>query len=78
MMKNTNIGEIVIETNIFKMFKKIVNNNYSLIKNNYVFSNTNISKEDTLLLAKKVIFKRGNVVKITKGGTEVPVNYYGR
>ncbi len=47
--------------------KEIVNNNYSLIKNNYVFSNTNISKEDTLLLAKKVIFKRGNVVWIDFG-----------
>ena len=47
--------------------KEIVNNNYSLINNNYVFNNINISKEDTLLLAKKVIFKRGNVVWIDFG-----------
>lgn len=38
-----------------------------IVNNNYVFSNINISKEDTLLLAKKVLFKRGNVVWIDFG-----------
>ena len=44
-----------------KQLKDIVKNNYALKKNNYIFNNTNISKEDTVLL------KRGNVVWIDFG-----------
>ena len=50
-----------------KQLKDIVKNNYALKKNNYIFNNTNISKEDTVLLTKKVLLKRGNVVWIDFG-----------
>ena len=50
-----------------KQLKNIVKNNYALKKNNYIFNNTNISKEDTMLLTKKVLLKRGNVVWIDFG-----------
>ena len=50
-----------------KQLKNIVKNNYALKKNNYIFNNTNISKEDTMLLTRKVLLKRGNVVWIDFG-----------
>lgn len=47
--------------------KKIVNNNYIFENNYYVFNNVRITKEDTMLLAEKLVFKRGNVVWIDFG-----------
>lgn len=47
--------------------KNIVKCNYSFINNNYIFNNPNIPKEDLLLLARNIIFKRGNVVWIDFG-----------
>lgn len=50
-----------------KKLKNIVKNNYILKNDNYIFNNTDISKEDSLLLAQKILLKRGNVVWIDFG-----------
>ncbi len=50
-----------------EQLKDIVKNNYVLKDSAYIFNNINISKKDALLLAKKVLFKRGNVVWIDFG-----------
>ena len=50
-----------------KQLKNIINDNYILKNNNYVFNNTVISKEDAMLLVKKILLKRGNVVWIDFG-----------
>lgn len=50
-----------------KKLKNIVDDNYIIKNNNYVFNNMNISKGDILLLTKKILFKRGNVVWIDFG-----------
>ena len=50
-----------------KKIKNIINSNYILKNNNYIFDNINISKTDTVLLANKILFKRGNVVWIDFG-----------
>ncbi len=39
----------------------------SIVNYNYIFNNINISKSNILLLAKKILFKRGNVVWIDFG-----------
>ena len=65
-LKNYKIDKYNYER-LNKQLKNIVKNNYYLKKNNYIFSNTNISKEDTMLLTKKVLLKRGNVVWIDFG-----------
>ena len=50
-----------------KQLKSIVDNNYVSNNNKYIFNNLNIAKADALLLAKKVLLKRGNVVWIDFG-----------
>lgn len=65
-LKNYKIDKYNYER-LNKQLKDIVKNNYALKKNNYIFNNTNISKEDTMLLTKKVLLKRGNVVWIDFG-----------
>lgn len=50
-----------------KNLKNIVNKNYILKNNNYVFINNYISKDDTMLITKNILFKRGNVVWIDFG-----------
>ena len=65
-LKNYKIDKYNYER-LNKQLKNIVKNNYALKKNNYIFNNTNISKEDTVLLTKKVLLKRGNVVWIDFG-----------
>lgn len=50
-----------------KQLKNIINDNYIWKNNSYVFNNTAISKEDTMLLVKKILLKRGNVVWIDFG-----------
>ena len=50
--------------------EKIINEkdkNYIWKNNNYVFNNIDISKKDTMLLVKKILLKRGNVVWIDFG-----------
>lgn len=65
-LKNYKIDQYTYER-LDKKSKDIVSNNYILKKNNYIFNNTNISKADVLLLAKRILFKRGNVVWIDFG-----------
>ena len=65
-LKNYKIDKYNYER-LNKQLKNIVKNNYALKKNNHIFNNTNISKEDTMLLTKKVLLKRGNVVWIDFG-----------
>ena len=65
-LKNYKIDKYNYER-LNKQLKNIVKNNYALKKNNYIFHNTNISEEDTMLLTKKVLLKRGNVVWIDFG-----------
>ena len=55
-LKNYKIDKYNYER-LNKQLKNIVKNNYALKKNNYIFNNTNISKEDTMLLTKKVLLK---------------------
>ena len=65
-LKNYKIDKYTYER-LDKKLKNIVNDNYILKNNNYIFNNINISKSDILLLAKKILFKRGNVVWIDFG-----------
>lgn len=65
-LKNYRIDKYSYER-LNKQLKYIVKSNYILKNNNYVFNNTNISKEDTLLIAQKILLKRGNVVWIDFG-----------
>lgn len=65
-LKNCKIDQYTYER-LDKKSKNIVNNNYILKNNNYIFNNSNISKADALLLAKRILFKRGNVVWIDFG-----------
>ena len=50
-----------------KQLRHIIDNNYIWKNNNYVFNNIDISKKDTMLLVKKILLKRGNVVWIDFG-----------
>ena len=50
-----------------KKLKDIVDSNYILKNNNYIFNNTNISINDAILITKKIVFKRGNVVWVDFG-----------
>lgn len=50
-----------------KELKQIIDNNYVSKKNYYIFNNPNISYEDAMLITKKAILKRGNVVWIDFG-----------
>ena len=65
-LKNYKIDKYNYER-LNKQLKNIVKNNYTLQKNNYIFNNTNISKKDTILLAKNLLLKRGHVVWIDFG-----------
>lgn len=65
-LKNYKIDKYIYER-LNKSLKNIVKSNYILNNNNYIFNNTDISKKDALLLAKKVLLKRGNVVWIDFG-----------
>lgn len=65
-LKNYKIDKYIYER-LNKTLKTIVKSNYILNNNNYIFNNTDISKKDALLLAKKVLLKRGNVVWIDFG-----------
>jgi len=47
--------------------KNIVNKYYVLKNNNYVFNDKNINIIDAMLIAKEILFKRGNVVWIDFG-----------
>ncbi len=50
-----------------KALKKIIDNNYILKKNYRIFNNPNISFDDTMLIMRKLLLKRGNVVWIDFG-----------
>lgn len=71
-LNNYRIDKYIYERLNDKM-KDIIDNNYILKRNKYVFNNTNISYEDTMSIAKRILFKRGNVVWVDFGfniGTE--------
>ena len=53
--------------NANKTLKKVIDNNYILKKNYRVFNNPNISYDDTMLITRKILLKRGNVVWIDFG-----------
>lgn len=65
-LKNYKVDEYTYER-LDKKLKNIVNDNYILKNNRYIFNNMNISKSDVLLLARRILFKRGNVVWIDFG-----------
>lgn len=65
-LKNYKIDTYIYER-LNKTLKNIVKSNYILNNNNYIFNNTDIPKKDALLLAKKVLLKRGNVVWVDFG-----------
>ena len=50
-----------------KIVKSIIKSNYIFKDNKYIFNNQEISIEDTKLLMKYVLFKRGNVIWIDFG-----------
>ncbi|MCI8392481.1 MAG: hypothetical protein HFJ23_01030 [Clostridia bacterium] len=62
-LKNYKIDTYTYER-LDRKLKSIVNDNYILKNNNYIFNNINITKGDVLLLMKKILFKRGNSVKL--------------
>lgn len=65
-LKNYKIDKYNYER-LNKQLKNIIKNNYIWKNNSYIFNNTSISKEDTMLLIKKILLKRGNVVWIDFG-----------
>lgn len=65
-LKNYKVDKYTYER-LDRKLKNIVNDNYTLENNNYIFNNMNIGKNDVMLLAKKVLFKRGNVVWVDFG-----------
>ena len=65
-LKNYKIDSYNFER-LNEQLKVIVKRNYVLKDSGYIFNNINISKEDALLLAKKLLFRRGNVVWIDFG-----------
>lgn len=65
-LKNFRIDTYTYER-VDKKLQNIINSNYILKNNNYIFNNINISKTDTVLLVNKILFKRGNVVWIDFG-----------
>lgn len=65
-LKNYKIDKYTYER-LNKHLKDIVENNYVLKNNNYIFNNTDISKKDTMLIVEKILLKRGNVVWIDFG-----------
>ncbi len=65
-LKNYKIDKYNYER-LNERLKNIVNSNYVWKNNNYVFNNTDISKEDTKLIVEKILLKRGNVVWIDFG-----------
>lgn len=50
-----------------KVLKKVIDNNYIIKKSYRVFNNPNISFDDAMLIARKLLFRRGNVVWIDFG-----------
>ena len=71
-LKNYKIDEYTYERLNDKL-KHIIDNNYILKHHQYIFNNTNISFENTMSIAKRILFKRGNVVWVDFGfniGTE--------
>jgi len=50
-----------------KKLKQIIDNNYILKKNYRIFNNPNISYDEAMLITKKILLKRGNVVWIDFG-----------
>lgn len=50
-----------------KKLKRIIDNNYILKKNYRIFNNTKISYNDAMLLTRKILLKRGNVVWVDFG-----------
>ena len=70
-LKNDTLKKYIITQYEYKRankeLKKVIKNKYILKNREYVFNNNNISIEDTMLLAQKVILKRGNVVWIDFG-----------
>lgn len=65
-LKNYDISQYIFDKSSEKI-KEIIKNNYTLKNNKYIFNNMNITIEETKLLAKYIIFKRGNVVWINFG-----------
>jgi len=53
--------------NANKTLKKVIDNNYIVKKNYRVFNNPDISYDEAMLIAKKLLFRRGNVVWIDFG-----------
>lgn len=50
-----------------RALKKVIDTNYILKKNCRIFNNPNISFDDTMLIMRKLLLKRGNVVWIDFG-----------
>ena len=65
-LSNYNITKYIYNTSN-NIIKNIIDNNYELDNKSYKFINKKISVEDTLLLAKYILFKRGNVVWVDFG-----------
>ncbi len=50
-----------------KSLREIVDRNYTLKGNNYIFNNTKISYNDAMLVTRKILLKRGNVIWVDFG-----------
>ena len=47
--------------------KEVVDGNYIIKDNNYIFNNSKISYNDAMLITRKILLKRGNVVWVDFG-----------
>jgi len=65
-LKNYKIDKYNYER-LTKTLRETVDRNYTLKDNNYVLNNHNISYDDAMLIMRKVLLKRGNVVWIDFG-----------
>lgn len=65
-LQNYKIDKYTYERLDIKL-KKVIDENYILEGKNYMFSNKNISFDDAMLITRKILFKRGNVVWIDFG-----------
>lgn len=50
-----------------EILREAVDRNYILKDNNYIFNNTQISYDDAMLITRKILLKRGNVVWVDFG-----------
>lgn len=65
-LRNYKIDKYTYER-LTQKLKKVVDKNYIIKNSNYIFNNFKISYNDAMLIARKILLKRGNVVWVDFG-----------